>query len=59
MLARSLVRTGTDMPRKCVDCFAKYCWNGTLNSTTPLTYEPQQIIVSGTSQLTPWMWQAR
>ncbi|KAH7189816.1 lysophospholipase, partial [Fusarium oxysporum] len=37
VLARSLVRTGMDMPSKCVDCFARYCWNGTTNPTTPGT----------------------
>ena len=47
VLARSLVRTNTDFPAKCVDCFAKYCWNGTTNSTIPGAYEPEQIITSG------------
>ncbi|POR35427.1 Lysophospholipase [Tolypocladium paradoxum] len=47
VLARSLVRTRTAMPANCVDCFARYCWNGTANSTTPATYEPEQIIASG------------
>ncbi|KAH7232446.1 lysophospholipase catalytic domain-containing protein [Fusarium solani] len=47
VLARSLVRTNTSIPAKCVDCFERYCWNGTKNSTTPVTYEPEQIIISG------------
>ena len=55
VLARSLVRTGTDMPSKCTDCFARYCWNGTTNSTAPGTYEPEQIIISGAEHLEPFM----
>lgn len=48
ILARSLSRTKTDVPGACSDCFSRYCWNGTTNSTTPATYQPQQIIKSGT-----------
>ncbi|KAL7940934.1 lysophospholipase [Trichoderma barbatum] len=44
ILARSLVRTKTSVPAKCADCFARYCWNGTTNSTLPSTYEPAQIL---------------
>jgi len=55
VLARSLVRTGTDIPPKCVDCFARYCWNGTTNSTTPITYEPEQIIMSGAVRPAAWV----
>ena len=40
VITRSLERTGTKMPRACTDCFAKFCWDGTLNSTTPKTYDP-------------------
>ncbi|SPO00299.1 probable lysophospholipase (lpl) [Cephalotrichum gorgonifer] len=54
VLARSLVRTGTNNPAKCVDCFARYCWNGTTNSTTPATYEPDQIIMSGAARSVTW-----
>lgn len=46
VLARSLARTNTDVPPDCVDCFSRYCWNGTTNSTRPATYEPQQIEAS-------------
>ncbi|KAI5455634.1 lysophospholipase catalytic domain-containing protein [Mariannaea sp. PMI_226] len=49
ILARSFSRTKTDIPSDCKDCFSKYCWNGTTNSTTPATYEPQQIIANGTT----------
>lgn len=55
ILARSLVRTGTEFPSKCVDCFARYCWNGTTNSTLPSTYEPEQIIESGVGRPAPFM----
>ncbi|KAJ3454540.1 hypothetical protein MRS44_013140 [Fusarium solani] len=55
MLARSLVRTNTEFPAKCVDCFARYCWNGTTNSTMPGTYEPEQIITSGVGHPGPCM----
>ncbi|KAH6974518.1 lysophospholipase [Ilyonectria sp. MPI-CAGE-AT-0026] len=48
ILARSFSRTKTDVPGACSDCFSKYCWNGTTNSTLPTTYEPQQIIKSST-----------
>ncbi|KAM0260061.1 hypothetical protein ACHAQJ_002985 [Trichoderma viride] len=52
ILARSLVRTKTSIPAKCADCFARYCWNGTTNSTLPNTYEPAQIIQGSTEQST-------
>ncbi|GJN74897.1 lysophospholipase 1 [Purpureocillium lilacinum] len=47
ILSRSFTRTGTTVPSKCVDCFAKYCWNGTTNSTEPSVFQPQQVIVAG------------
>ena len=40
VLSRSLVKTGTEIPAACVKCFNKYCWNGTINSTSPMNYEP-------------------
>lgn len=40
ILSRSLDRTGTTVPTACAQCFDKFCWNGTLNSTTPLEYNP-------------------
>jgi lysophospholipase len=45
VLWRSFSRTGTERPSVCVDCFSRYCWNGTVNSTTPAEYDPAQIIV--------------
>ncbi|KFG84068.1 lysophospholipase precursor [Metarhizium anisopliae] len=40
MLARSFERTRTAVPDKCRQCFANYCWNGTLNETKPAPYVP-------------------
>lgn len=40
VLQRSWVRTGTEIPAVCNTCFQNYCWNGTVNSTTPAPYEP-------------------
>jgi lysophospholipase len=40
ILSRSLERTKTKVPDVCTACFNTYCWNGTVNSTTPLPYNP-------------------
>ena len=40
ILQRSLERTGTAMPQVCTQCFADFCWNGTVNSTTPAGFNP-------------------
>ena len=40
ILSRSFDRTNTDIPQACTQCFQSYCWDGTVNSTTPATYEP-------------------
>ena len=40
VLSRSLERTGTDVPEVCSQCFTKYCWNGTVDDSTPGTYNP-------------------
>ncbi|MCJ1292058.1 Lysophospholipase 1 [Xylographa carneopallida] len=40
ILSRSLERTGTPVPGACVQCFARYCWDGTRNSTPPVEYDP-------------------
>jgi len=40
VMHRSWLRTGTDVPEACSRCFDKYCWDGTLNTTTPPLYEP-------------------
>ncbi|KAK5952725.1 Lysophospholipase 1 [Knufia fluminis] len=41
VLSRSFDRTGTEMPQACRDCFTQYCWNGTVDSSDPGTYDPQ------------------
>lgn len=40
ILSRSFERTGTTLPDICNQCFDRYCWNGTVNSTKPNVYEP-------------------
>lgn len=40
MLSRSFNRTGTDVPQACQTCFDRYCWNGTVDSSTPPEYAP-------------------
>jgi lysophospholipase len=46
ILSRSFERTGTTLPDICTQCFTEYCWNGTINSTTPNTYAPVDILAS-------------
>ncbi|KAK9858580.1 hypothetical protein MYU51_017729 [Penicillium brevicompactum] len=40
ILSRSFERTNTTLPEICNTCFDRYCWNGTLNATTPANYNP-------------------
>lgn len=40
IISRSLDRTGADVPEACQQCFQRFCWDGTVNSTTPAPYEP-------------------
>jgi len=40
ILSRSWNRTGTRVPDVCNQCFRRYCWDGTVNTTTPAPYEP-------------------
>jgi lysophospholipase len=40
ILSRSFNRTGETVPEICDQCFTRYCWNGTINSTVPNLYEP-------------------
>jgi lysophospholipase len=46
ILQRSLVRTGTAIPAACNTCFNNYCWNGQVNDTTPLVYDPTYAVPS-------------
>ena len=41
ILSRSLTRRATQVPAGCQECFKTYCWDGTVNSTTPLPYNPK------------------
>lgn len=48
VLARSFARAAAEVPAQCGDCFARYCWNGTTNSSDPGSYEPAAIVgISG------------
>ncbi|KAH8655154.1 lysophospholipase-like protein [Tricladium varicosporioides] len=40
ILSRSFTKTNTKVPTPCMACFNRYCWNGTVNSTLPSSYEP-------------------
>lgn len=44
VLSRSLERTNTTIPAACNQCFQRYCWNGTIDSRTPATYEPELFL---------------
>jgi len=49
ILSRSLHRTGTAAPQVCVDCFSRYCWNGTLDPVDKGPYLPTFKIGNGTT----------
>ncbi|KAI7469563.1 lysophospholipase Plb2 [Hortaea werneckii] len=56
IMSRSLNRTGTPVPDVCTQCFERYCWNGTTDSSDPQTYAPEiklsEIsVTSGASKL--------
>jgi lysophospholipase len=40
VLSRSFTRSGTTVPDACNQCFERYFWNGTLDSSEPATYTP-------------------
>ena len=40
ILSRSFDRTKTTVPEACSSCFDQFCWNGTVNATEPLPYNP-------------------
>jgi lysophospholipase len=45
VLSRSFAKTNTTVPTACTECFNRYCWNGSLNSTTPSTnYTPPFLL---------------
>ncbi|KOS20412.1 Lysophospholipase 2 [Escovopsis weberi] len=47
ILARSFSRGNGTVPSRCATCFDRYCWNGTIDSTTPGAYEPSPILAGG------------
>jgi lysophospholipase len=49
VVSRSLSRAGTAAPQACVECFERYCWNGTLDDTDRGVYEPTFKIGDGRS----------
>lgn len=56
MLQRSLTRTNTPLPDACTQCFQRYCWDGTLNTTAHnFTATPKltPISLSAASGLAP------
>lgn len=46
VLGRSFDRTGTVMPEQCRECFSRYCWDGTINSTAPAPYAPKLALAT-------------
>ncbi|OTA68519.1 lysophospholipase catalytic domain-containing protein [Hypoxylon sp. EC38] len=44
VLSRSLERTSTQVSATCQRCFARYCWNGTVDDTPVGSYEPSPIL---------------
>lgn len=48
-MRRSWERTNTTFPAVCNTCFTDYCWNGTVNSTTPKSYMPTYILSTAKS----------
>ncbi|KAF9885821.1 Lysophospholipase 1 [Aspergillus nanangensis] len=49
ILSRSFERTKTEVPDLCKQCFQKYCWDGTTNTTTPASYEPTTLLGAGST----------
>lgn len=58
ILSRSFERTKTTLPDICTQCFTNYCWNGTVNSTSPGAFEPVTLLAnsdSGSTAIVPTM----
>lgn len=47
IISRSLDRTNSTVPEVCKTCFTNFCWDGTVNSTTPNVYEPALKLPDG------------
>lgn len=52
ILQRSMERTQTTIPQVCTQCFADFCWDGTVNSMTPADYEPAYKVTPAKSAAT-------
>ncbi|KAI9369800.1 lysophospholipase catalytic domain-containing protein [Aspergillus egyptiacus] len=44
ILSRSFDRTNEQIPDICTQCFDRYCWDGTTNSTEPAEFAPATIL---------------
>ncbi|PWY86047.1 hypothetical protein BO70DRAFT_360860 [Aspergillus heteromorphus CBS 117.55] len=53
VLSRSFERTNTSVPELCTQCFQRYCWNGTTNSTAPAKYAPITVFESAAYAASP------
>ncbi|RDW81347.1 lysophospholipase family protein [Aspergillus mulundensis] len=53
ILSRSFDRTNETVPDICTQCFNRYCWDGTINSTTPADYNPVSVMGSDSSRVFP------
>lgn len=51
VLSRSFSRTKTAVPKRCTECFTKFCWNGTL-ADTQVEYDPKMVGTEETPALT-------
>ncbi len=49
VLSRSFTRSNTTVPSACTACFTKYCWDGTLNTTSEGVYEPKLLVEGAAS----------
>ncbi|KAL5333005.1 lysophospholipase catalytic domain-containing protein [Aspergillus crustosus] len=47
ILSRSFDRTNEQIPDICTQCFDRYCWDGTTNSSTPAEYAPVTVLDTG------------
>ncbi|KAE8147959.1 lysophospholipase catalytic domain-containing protein [Aspergillus avenaceus] len=55
ILSRSFERTNTQVPDACTQCFEKYCWDGSTNTSSPSAYEPVTVLDSAGSAMSPAM----
>ncbi|KAF3023764.1 Lysophospholipase 1 [Neopestalotiopsis sp. 37M] len=48
VMSRTWAKAGADVPSVCQDCFTEYCWDGTVNSTTVSSFEPEPFLTLST-----------